>query len=693
MASLEQIGAALKAADAAGNVEDAKRLAAAYKQMQAQNLPVQRISLQGRVSPRTSPPPEGSENIQQFQVGSTNPNLAQVGNIDLNSRQVFNAPDGGYRTENSFSIGTDQGEVLIPSVVNGRQLTEDEAIQHYQQTGENLGIFRTPEAADSYAQSLHERQAQRYAPKPPNTYDNYGSQIISGVGEGIGNILGAPVDLATTAINLGTTGINALTGTDIPQIKDPALGSNAFRGMLSTVGAIRPESNDPAKRFARRASQDVGSALVPSLSIAGRAAQPIQALVAEALMATGSGVGGAAAEEMFPGNPLAETIGGLGGAVTGAGIGRAARKAVTPFPSDPARIAAADTMRNEGVDLSAGQQTGSQGLKYAEAELGGGAATRLTERQAQQFTQAALRRIGENAERATPEVMQRAYDRIGGVFNDVGARNQIVGDRQLVDDLRDTWDAYTGGTAPSDRIPKVQSFISDIAAALRSNGGVLRGDVYTDLRSRLGALARQTTNKDVKEAYYGIQHSLDDAMERNMSPDDIADFRNARREYRNFITLEAAGVGAGENAALGLISPAQLRQATVNTQGKRNYVTGSGDFADLSRSGVATMSPLPQSGTAPRLAVNAVKGGVPTVAALLAGGGAINPLALAGLVGGYGAVKGTGYLMTSPVGRRYLANQLMRPGSRAEGAGIGALTGIGSQQTSEPLQITVGRGR
>jgi hypothetical protein len=63
----------------------------------------------------------------------------------------------------SISIGTDQGEVLIPTVVGNRVVSNKEAVAHYKRTGEHLGIFRTPEDADAYAQSLHEQQAQEYS--------------------------------------------------------------------------------------------------------------------------------------------------------------------------------------------------------------------------------------------------------------------------------------------------------------------------------------------------------------------------------------------------------------------------------------------------------------------------------------------------------------------------------------------------
>jgi len=85
--------------------------------------------------------------------------------LDLNDRRVYRGGEDDYRTENSISIGTDLGEVLIPTVVNGQQLTEDEAIRHYEQTGEHLGVFSSPGAADHYADALHLRQEKHYAPR------------------------------------------------------------------------------------------------------------------------------------------------------------------------------------------------------------------------------------------------------------------------------------------------------------------------------------------------------------------------------------------------------------------------------------------------------------------------------------------------------------------------------------------------
>jgi hypothetical protein len=354
------------------------------------------------------------------------------------------------------------------------------------------------------------------------------------------------------------------------------------------------------------------------------------------------------------------------GAAIGAGFGlggdlltRAGGKILSPFMTSPERTAAANTLKKEGVDLTAGQATGSKKLRYAESELGGASAEALMEKQGEQFTRAALKRVGENADRATPEVIDKAFTRIGSQF-DALSRNPLIPTPKIGQDLTQIAVDYAGTVAPSMRIPIIEKSINDALSVLQS--GRMDGKVYKTLRSNLDRVARGTNQPEAKMAARNIINALDDAMEQSiaqLNPRELGKWREARKQYRNILVVEQAATGAGENAALGLISPSQLRNATVNKQGRRNYARGNGDFTDLARAGEAVLKPLPQSGTAPRLAAR----GLPNLlgAAVGAGGGAQQGGGWEGALLGAGAGFAVPYvagraLMSGPM-QSYLGNQ------------------------------------
>lgn len=115
------------------------------------------------MSIRKSLNPSGSSDSGGKKIGSKD-TTGQFGrgNIDLNKRKVVKNKDGSISTERSFSTNIDGKEVLLPTVINGRIVSEDEAIEYYMQTGENLGQFDTVEEAEQYAEELHNRQDWYY---------------------------------------------------------------------------------------------------------------------------------------------------------------------------------------------------------------------------------------------------------------------------------------------------------------------------------------------------------------------------------------------------------------------------------------------------------------------------------------------------------------------------------------------------
>jgi hypothetical protein len=358
-----------------------------------------------------------------------------------------------------------------------------------------------------------------------------------------------------------------------------------------------------------------------------------------------------------------------------AGLSKAAQKVVSPFASSPERSKAVDVLTREGVETTAGQQTGSKALRYAEGEIGGAKAAAIAERQAEQFTAATLRRAGIKANRATPEVIDEAFETIGRKFDKLAGAANVKPDRQLLMDLRSAFDEYGALVNPSQRAPVVTKMANDIVDAFK-NGKTISGKAMQATSSRLGRLSRSAkADPQLSGALRGMKEAVDDAIERGLAQRSkvyAGHWANARNQYRNMLVIEDAAGRAGEKAASGLISPSALRSATKMKHGGRNYVRGKGDFASLARSGEEIMAPLPDSGTASRLNARNLAAMGPSIVGAGAGGayGAQNDGgvvgAVSGALAGFLAPRVVGQMMMTKTGQRYLANQLMRGGITPE---------------------------
>lgn len=111
--------------------------------------------------------------------------LLAPGNINLSRRPRVRNADGSTSTIRSMSFEDDNGHnVLIPTVIEGRGIVPaEEAIKHYYQTGEHLGVFDSPKSADAYAESLHKQQAKQYG---LDSGDDFVSQLVELLSGGAG---------------------------------------------------------------------------------------------------------------------------------------------------------------------------------------------------------------------------------------------------------------------------------------------------------------------------------------------------------------------------------------------------------------------------------------------------------------------------------------------------------------------------
>lgn len=102
--------------------------------------------------------PNSARKSDAFPTGQTEP-----GNIDLSTRPVVHNSNGSISTVRSITVTDSDGHaVLIPTVVGDKVVSNKDAIAHYQKTGQHLGKFNSEAAADQYAESLHNDQAEMY---------------------------------------------------------------------------------------------------------------------------------------------------------------------------------------------------------------------------------------------------------------------------------------------------------------------------------------------------------------------------------------------------------------------------------------------------------------------------------------------------------------------------------------------------
>lgn len=464
------------------------------------------------------------------------------------------------------------------------------------------------------------------------TVKDAGKALFSGIGAGATGLATLPSNM----MGLLDAGVEKAFGIPAPKSALPDPGAVIDDAYQSTFG-YTPKTR--AGKFAGTVGE-----FLPGVALGGTLPQMVS-----------SGIMSEAAGQLTEGTkaePYARIGGGILGPVALTAAKNIASRIVSPNAGvDPARLRFADQLKTEGVPLTAGQKVGNAKLQYHEA-----LAPRMADvadDQARQFTSAAMRRVGVDG-LATPDNLTAANAQIGGVFESVAKTTPgLAFTKQSIKKAGDAVKDYNSAVGTAAKMP------SEILAKIKS--GKMSGGEYLRIWSKLGKQVR-SSDGDMRDVAHALREVLDDAMVASLPAETAAKLSTARTQYRDLLAIEKAAGSAGENAAFGIISPAQLRTA-IKTQGGRQYVQGSRDLGELARAGTATMRPLPQSGTQPRMAAAMAR----TLGPLAGGGGA--GAAIGGLIGGPGGAAvggGLGLLApalanvsrTSRLGQLWQGNQL-----------------------------------
>lgn len=480
---------------------------------------------------------------------------------------------------------------------------------------------------------------------------------------GIPDMPGALLDLYMRGVSSGVEKLGTATGAMTPEtaanIKQgmrettsmlPTGSGKNVRGLLSTLsgGATDYQAQTTPGKYA----QTVGEFL-PGAAIGG--ASPANLLKYGVIPGLASEAAGQATQGTAY-EPYARAGAALAAPLAVGAIDKLGRAIVSPYGgADPERLKLAKVLEDFGVSPTAGQRTGSEALRKSEGATAAGQDLMAT--QADDFTAAALKTIGTDAKRATPEVLQASAKRIGADFDAAIAGIDVVPDANALGKFSATMQNYRAMAPKDSVVPLIGNINKQLVRAFRSGNAIPASELST-WRSGLSKL---TTSADAatREAAVSAMNVIDDTMEAALTAagrvDDIQKLATARGQWRNFLAIQKAASRSGEGVALGVISPSSLRNEVAN-QGRAAIAQGKrGDIGALARAGEAVLKPLP--------AVSA--GGIRTVdsasaiARMMAGG------AIGGVPGTVVAFLAPGLLgaakMTGPA-QAYLANQLVAPG-------------------------------
>ncbi len=284
-------------------------------------------------------------------------------------------------------------------------------------------------------------------------------------------------------------------------------------------------------------------------------------------------------------------IGGKAGELLGAGLSRVAQP--IKDAGSEAMTSAKALFDKYGISALPSQITGSKPLGWLESTVanlpGGGSVRRAVAEQGQGLNRAALAAAGGEGSMVTPEAVNAARAATGRGIGDATSSETVAINKTVGDKLTAIENDYYKNLSPDQR-SIVKTYIDDIRAYGESG---MPGEVYQKARSRIAARASGTQDSELKNALTGVYKALDRAFDASAGADAAKSVQALRDQYRVAKAIEPlANVG-------GDISPARLASAA------KRLPQSAQDLPQLAQS----MKSLPDSGTGPRLAYQAILSG------------------------------------------------------------------------------------
>lgn len=392
------------------------------------------------------------------------------------------------------------------------------------------------------------------------------------VARGMADVPALPVNLA----QLGTSGVEYALGMEEPSMVSRGLAALPdTREMLASVPVIGPESRYVAPGLLGKYASTAGEFAGGAGALAGpRAMLRYGVVPGVASEAAGQATEGGAAE------PYARVVAPIVASLLAGRPGA--------FAGDDESARMANVLREAGVDVTAGQAGGSQALMHMEGML------QASDKQLADFTAATMRQIGSSAKTALPENIVAAEKAIVKQMDDAVAGVNIIPTPTQAQAAAKVASDYVARVPAGQLTPRVRGIANEIKS-LAANGRDVPLDKLKEWRSDIGDFT-VSSDAATREAAHQLRDLIDDMTDQALTSagrvDDIAALAKGREAYRNYIGVrDAASKGATER---GILSPTQLNQSMILSQGRKNYATGrTTPMVDFTRSAAAALRPAP----------------------------------------------------------------------------------------------------
>jgi hypothetical protein len=343
-------------------------------------------------------------------------------------------------------------------------------------------------------------------------------------------------------------------------------------------------------------------------NIGGHVAMGVALPAKRLLTAIGSAVGYGAAQPVGTEESRTEnavTSGALGG--TAGGVAKVVGRALKPVRSEVSRgiDKLMDYAEAKGFKLSAGQRTGSRHLQNAEAALdtlptSGSPLGKYRDHNQQTANRIVAKEMGEEADAVTPEVIEGARTRIGGVMDSLTKARQFDVDHKFFDDVFRIRAQY-GQTLKGQQSAQIRSMIDELATGSKLRKPQITAEQYqrtaSELKQEAEAAFRSGTGVADAKVKRELANALEDLAERNFTGEELAAFQEARRQYSATLIAEKAVRPDGSGDIM-------IEKVAGATKKHRRVATRQGttdELVELGRLGQGLKKQLiPNSGTAER---------------------------------------------------------------------------------------------